>query len=272
MESFQHFIITRFNLTNETWNYDKNNVKVLDETWLNKRYKLFENYCFPSLLNQKEKEFIWLVYFDINTPENYKKENEKYARIFPNFTPVYKNNFKHFTSDLCSDIRKLIAEDTEYIITSRIDNDDAFHCDAIKIIQQQFNFQEKAIVDLTKGFCLQVKPSFKLSKSSLKLGPFVSLIERIDDGCFETIISRAHTDWNSIENIIEIKKQPLWIQIIHENNLLNVLNGNIVRKNINLEDFNFKDDTLIKYYLFADYYKTKIINILKRITKITLRK
>lgn len=269
MESFQHFIITRFNLTNETWNYDKNNVKVLDETWLNKRYKLFEKYCFPSLLHQKEKEFIWLVYFDINTPENYKKKNAKYAKIFPNFTPVYKNNFEHFTSDLCTDIRKLIAADTEYIITSRIDNDDAFHCDAIKIIQQQFEFQEKAIVDLTKGFCLQVKPSYKLSKSSVKFGPFVSLIEKIDDGYFETIISRAHEDWNSSENIIEIKKQRLWIQIIHENNLLNVLNGNLIHKNIKLSDFNFKIGTFIKYFLLIDYSKTKFNKILNKLGKLS---
>ena len=64
--NFSHFILTRFNVK-KMWSQDKRGNKVLTDEWLSHRFKLFENYCLPSIVNQENKNFIWLVYFDQDT-------------------------------------------------------------------------------------------------------------------------------------------------------------------------------------------------------------
>ena len=68
--SFSHFIITRFNIKNQGWEYDKNCKEVNNDEWLRHRIEIFEKYCLPSILNQTEKNFLWLVYFDVCPPVN----------------------------------------------------------------------------------------------------------------------------------------------------------------------------------------------------------
>lgn len=93
---FQHFIITRFNLRRADWKTTKNSDEVLSETWLKNRFTLFENYCILSVKKQKNQNFKWLVFLGINTPEIYKEKIEEVNTM-------------------------------DYIITSRLDNDDSLH-------------------------------------------------------------------------------------------------------------------------------------------------
>ena len=58
--TFKHYIITRFNLS-QRWDKDSLGNKVLDDNWLKNRFQLFENYCFPSLKSQTNKNFEWWV-------------------------------------------------------------------------------------------------------------------------------------------------------------------------------------------------------------------
>ncbi len=53
MKKFQRYIITRFNLKVEAWTTTKNDQKVRTEDWLKHRFELFEKYCLPSVVNQK---------------------------------------------------------------------------------------------------------------------------------------------------------------------------------------------------------------------------
>ena len=43
---FSHIILTGFNVSG-LWNMDKNNNKILDESWTKHRFEIFEKY-FPS--------------------------------------------------------------------------------------------------------------------------------------------------------------------------------------------------------------------------------
>ena len=42
---YKHFVITLFNL--QLWTKDKKNISTRTSEWLEKRFKLFETYCFP---------------------------------------------------------------------------------------------------------------------------------------------------------------------------------------------------------------------------------
>lgn len=266
MKVFKHFIITRFNLKNETWIKDKNKHQVLDAQWLQKRYSLFERFCFPSIANQTEKDFIWLVYFDTETPKEYKQRNAAFADHFKNFIPIYKDSFKHFVDDLNADIKKFWRDDVAFLITSRIDNDDAFHEDAIKTIQAQFKGQTKTIIDLKKGLCLQVEPCCRLFAADFTLGPFVSLIEKVNNGVFETVLSRAHKDWVLVSDLTIVNHtEVLWTQIIHKHNLVNTVNGHLVLPNNRFNQFHFKDIGYLRFHLIFGYFMVKFKKQIKKL-------
>jgi hypothetical protein len=53
---------------------DKNNNKILDESWTKHRFEIFEKYCLPWINNQTNNNFKWLFYFDINTKTPFKKK------------------------------------------------------------------------------------------------------------------------------------------------------------------------------------------------------
>lgn len=55
MNDFKHFILTRFNIPF----IRKDSVDFLfSDSYLNERYSIFENTCFSSMCNQKNKDFI----------------------------------------------------------------------------------------------------------------------------------------------------------------------------------------------------------------------
>ena len=63
-----HYILTRFNVdlynkNNTKWQKDKNGTNIDPEIWLENRFKLFETYCLPSIINQTSKNFKWIVLF-----------------------------------------------------------------------------------------------------------------------------------------------------------------------------------------------------------------
>jgi hypothetical protein len=55
------------------------------------RMWLFENFCFPTVVSQSNKNFKWLL-FDENTKEIYKNRIEKLVENHPHFVVLYKRN------------------------------------------------------------------------------------------------------------------------------------------------------------------------------------
>jgi hypothetical protein len=80
---FKHFLLTRFNVKTK-WKTTKNGEETLTEKWLSHRFDLFEKFCYPSVRNQKNQGFRWLVFFDINTPTPYKERISDLAREYQN--------------------------------------------------------------------------------------------------------------------------------------------------------------------------------------------
>ncbi len=149
---YRHFLITRFNL-----NYSKNNaLSVPSEEWLSKRIKIFKRFCLPSILNQTNKNFIWLLYFDANTPDKYKQEIAQLEKENAFIKAVYIENAGMLISSLNKEIKERLAPGTEYVITTRMDNDDGLHKDATDVIQRQFKEQEFAVVNLNDGLVLGI--------------------------------------------------------------------------------------------------------------------
>ncbi|MEC4887300.1 MAG: glycosyltransferase, partial [Scytonema sp. PMC 1070.18] len=145
MKLFEHLIITRFNVTVD---FSKPRVGI-DSEWLTHRFRLFENFCYPSIHAQSNQNFKWLIYFDQETPEYFKNKIKEYAE-WSNFIPIYIKN--RFTNEINRENVLNYLNGVEYLITTRLDNDDAVSKDFIQEIQNKFQKQEFEFMNFTNGY------------------------------------------------------------------------------------------------------------------------
>ncbi len=93
---FNHYLITRFNLKTANWAVTKNKEALLTEAWMNHRLWLFENFCLPSVAAQVNKDFEWLIYFDLSTPDQYKVQIDKLTAPYDFIHIFYINGMDSF--------------------------------------------------------------------------------------------------------------------------------------------------------------------------------
>ena len=123
----QHFLITRFNLKLKEWKTTKQGESVLSETWLTNRFELFKTYCLPSVKQQTNQNFKWLVCFDSETPDVFKAAINQMAASYSNFQPLYIDGFTDALEAITKTITSYLSASDTHIITTRLDNDDAVH-------------------------------------------------------------------------------------------------------------------------------------------------
>src|SRR6056297_2423472 len=113
-----HVIMTRFNLATPGREAAMRN----DPGWLADRFELFEDYCLPSVAAQTERGFYWILYFDENTPPEYKERITALRDVFP-FHAYYTGLFP--SEGWPRSVSETVSVETPFLLTSRLDNDDA---------------------------------------------------------------------------------------------------------------------------------------------------
>ena len=233
---FKHFIITRFNLRTVHWDKTKNNEEVLTNEWQKHRLQVFREFCFPSVVNQLNQNFTWLVYFDTLSPDFIMDDIDKMKLEFKNFVPKFLEEMELIKTEVKTDMMNYFDSDTTHVITSRLDSDDAIRKNYVLEIQKRFDNQNICVVDPEIGICLQTDPDFLISKYRTTYSPFVSLIEKAEN--FKTVLSKSHNQWHEINSVEKITDTIMWMQVIHGKNLFNSVTADefISNKNI-LNDF-----------------------------------
>lgn len=260
---FKQFLITRFNLRNSFYSVDKNNTPILTDEWQKHRMNIFRKYCFPSIKNQTNQNFIWLVYFDDLSPDFVMHAIEELKSEYSNFHPKFSSEMELVKTAVLNDIRELINPETRYIITTDLDNDDALHKDFIAEIQGAFIPEDFYVMAPVDGYCLKIESKNIISQYSFVYSPFITLIESVTN--FKTVMVRNHRKWADVKTI-RLENQPLWMQIIHKKNIVNeiAVNKYISDKKI-IIDFSISPDKL-------DFGLLYEIEVLLLNTKIQLKK
>ena len=234
----KHFFVTRFNLRYEGWKTAKDDSPVLSDQWLNDRFELFQKYCFPSVANQKNQDFLWAVYFDIDTPSIHRKMVEKMAHEYSNFRPFYIDGMGALLPSFKELVMGNIDSEDDFVITSRLDNDDAIHCDFVDTIQKLAVPKNETVIDLQQGYQLNVTNNLHDCRENYYYpsNPFISLVEATSK--LETVLSRGHPEWAEAESIIVFKDRPLWIEVVHEKNKANGTRPDLpITGKVKLEEF-----------------------------------
>ena len=218
---FSHYLITRFNLRNPKWDVTKNNEALLTEQWMEHRIELFSDFCLPSVTAQSNRNFKWLIYFDVTTPQRFIDQIKQLTAPYDNIRTFFIDGMPSFYPE----VKKFISQDaqTPYLITSRIDNDDCIHREFIDEVQKQFKSQDYRAIDVLKGYTLQFKPAVMLGKKEHIFNPFISLIEKNDDPT--TVWMSDHNMWKKESRITQITHRRLWMSIIHDKNKVNEFDG-----------------------------------------------
>ncbi len=283
--NFSHFLITQFNLRNFPKSSHRADDQWLD--WTRNRITLFKTYCLPSILNQTEKNFSWLIYFDSDTPDEFMpfiKELEAYEFI----KTCYSEGSEDFFKNYLLEVKRQIKANVQWIITTRLDNDDVLHRSAIDVIQQNVVVKDNFLISLTSGYVLDVERKM-LAHYFYPMSPFISLIESVSNNPVGIFV-RPHTQWQNLRLFIYkeiyleffkpkerqarfILKSPLWIQLVHGKNVSNSFyRGLPVLKSISLSDFGINVSTVKmdlgelpkfwSYVIWKRYFKCLVIKMI----------
>ena len=171
---FKHFIFSRWNLLDSTTTI-YNNPSIPDpEAWMEHRMKLFNEYCLPNMMLQNG-DFTWLLAFAPGTP---KWITDEYA-TFPHVKIIFE-----YPRDW---LRRQPIKNGEWIITSRVDNDDTVSINYIERVQERFN--EKFLLVDADG-----------RQRDLITGKYYTVDRWGNNSPFISLIEQVGTDWMSISS------------------------------------------------------------------------
>jgi hypothetical protein len=231
MTDFAHVVLTRFNVR---WHNDTHSEGLSNE-WLTERIRLFETYCYPSLYQQTNPSFKWLVLLDSRSPDWLKEKMSDYAQ-WQNFVPVYLDvpllpEELECPAEFKSAVSAHVPLSHTHLITTRIDSDDAISKDYVHRVQSCFAGQDSQGIVFPIGYqlhdgCLYLEYS--------KANHFTSLIESYRPDSIKTVFVKPHAFLYRVAPVRQIWARPTWLEVVHGGNL-----GNYAKRGLMVspEDF-----------------------------------
>jgi len=216
MAEFRHYILTRFN----AHLYEPEvQVKISREAWMDHRLRLFMSLTLPSIAGQSCQDFTWLLLMDRRTPERYLRalQGTGYRNLrlvyFDPERPAWLDDLPGGSHDL---------------ITTRIDNDDAFHRDAVRAIQDAWRERQARqakpwLIVFPFGMILDLGDR-KMWVMEYWFNNCPTLVEDSHDAA--TVYHWQHSEIPQEVARCHIKDQPYWLQVVHSQNLLNTIHSN----------------------------------------------
>ena len=217
---FDHVLLTRFSAVLDPVG------RAPQEDWLHYRLGFFYDACLPSVASQQGADFTWLVMLDDRCSDEFRTSMEELAAGA--FTPVWTH--EPFRRD--SFARHVAARsDAPYLITSRLDSDDALAVDFMARVQAQFDGQDRMFVNFPRG--IQIDRSGAVYRTDIVSSPFLSLVERRREGHGpETVYVAKHARARSHAPLRQVDAPVMWAQVVHDDNVSNIVNGRQVHPRV----------------------------------------
>lgn len=214
---FDHFLLTRFSAVFRTGDVPA------QEEWLRYRLGFFVDACWASVRGQQGADFTWLVLFDDRCPDDFREDVEELAKGV--FTPIWTHEpFSPtiFAREIAA--RSAARSAAPWVLTTRLDSDDGVARDFMASVQREFARQERLFVDFPRG--VQIDRSGSVYLYDQLSSPFLTLIEKRDPGSWpQTVYAARHARARLHAPLREVNAPPMWVQVIHGTNLLNIVVG-----------------------------------------------
>lgn len=221
MRLFDHYLITRFNLA-VGFRPGVN----LDPAWLQHRFELFERYCLPSVAGQLDEDFTWLLLLDERTPRPFRRRLAVLASACRQARTLYLAPEARMRPAVVAAMRDR-GDPPAFLMTSRMDNDDAIHLRYVQRLHELFDRQALQFVDFSNGYTYRLRDR-SLRRYRHPSSPFVTLIERYSAQP-RTVLCAQHGEVGKVGPVLRVQDPPRWLQVIHDRNARNTARGTVVR-------------------------------------------
>ncbi len=229
---FDHFLLTRFSAV-----FTHGDVPAQEE-WLRYRLGFFVDACWSTVRAQQGADFTWLVLFDDRCPVDFRAEVEALAE--GTFTPIWTH--EQFSTGLfAKQIMALTPPEgaKPWLLTTRLDSDDGIARDFMAAVQSQFRAEDGLFIDFPRG--IQIDRSGSTYRYDQLSSPFLTLVERRhSDVPPRTVYTARHARARNWGPLREVKAPPMWVQVIHGTNLLNMTVGGRINPRIVNERFDLE--------------------------------
>lgn len=231
----QHFVLTRFNIASPGREAPIRN----SPGWLARRFDLFETYCLPSMAAQQSGVFRWLIYFDENTPPEFRARIAAAQQIVP-FDAIFVGPFH--ASLAAQDVAERLTSTEGRVVTTRLDNDDAIANDFLAVVRQKAaDCPDGTILNFREGVALNNGTLYTASDES---NPFTSLVEPAAGAA--TIWAARHTELATRFALKQVVTAPCWLQVVHGENVANRIKGRRLGDQAVLARFSLHDSVRIR--------------------------
>ena len=211
--NFNHIILTRFNLQ-----YELGNSIHLEPSWLEERFRLFEEYCLPSIMGQSDMHFTWIILASDQTASAYKTRLSSYSQAYSNIVIEYCP----YTEDivgLYKRIGKKYVRDCDYLLSTRIDSDDMLAPHFVDRLHSYIHsqFSGESVITFPRGIQWFEKEAIAYSISYAQ-NHFLNFLEARDN--IRTCLGIDHTKVEK-RNMIQLEDKSMWCEIVHGTNICN---------------------------------------------------
>jgi hypothetical protein len=215
-----HFLLTRFNCPIRRQSLELNDVS-LDERWLNHRFLMFESFCLPSVSAQDAAHFTWVLFVNARTPDRWlARLNASLRGITHHSVIIPVDAFSE--ARVVAELQKLILAGSEYVATTRLDNDDAIasnYLSSVHILCESMSHGGIHVINYVNG--CQIDKSGIYTFSSATPNPFLTVLAPREG--LKTAYRTNHTKIARVATVTNVKTEIMWMQVVHSNNALNRL-------------------------------------------------
>lgn len=211
--TYKHIILTRFNLQ-----YDLQSDIHIESNWLNERFRLFEQYCLPSILQQTNQNFVWIILACQQTPQEYQRRFDKLIGENTHIKIEYCAYYDD-VNRLYQTIGEKYIENYDFLLSTRIDNDDMLAKHFVETLQTYVNshINTNSIITFPRGIQWFEKANIAFSASYIQ-NHFLNMFESREN--IHTCLGFNHTSIKK-EEVVKLDNQSMWCEIVHESNMCN---------------------------------------------------
>lgn len=230
-EAFEHYLLTRFSAAFVPGVPPQ-------EDWLRYRLGFFVDACWSTVRTQQGADFTWLVLFDDRCPDDFRADVEELAE--GTFTPVWSHEpWSPAIFARAIEADRPAGDVAPWLLTTRLDSDDGIARDFMASVQREFVPTEGLFVDFPRG--IQIDRSGATYLYDQLSSPFLTLVERRrPDALPSTVYAARHARARQWGPVREVSAPPMWVQVIHGSNLLNMTVGARVSPRVVNERFDLE--------------------------------
>lgn len=202
----KHFVLTRLNveipwMNNPAW----------DNRAFERRLRMFERFCVPSMAGQANSDYEWIVFVSPLTPDVYKNRISALAARGNGIIAWIR---RYDVPEINAWLKQRLHGE-QRVLTTRLDSDDALsfeHTALVREIAKQVT-QGRTFINWRNGLAWHKNSHFATKCS---YSAFFSVVEDSDD--ITTGYAYDHRTIDTKHGTIQIDRGPGWLQTLHDQN------------------------------------------------------